>query len=161
MKALLISLTLSFASFASHRVSQFIEYSGTVQGQSIKLKSQITNYNLVKDEYLIRGTMSMGGQSQSQDVWTTAKNMLTRAQVQDILNRCSSLGGQIETVAAVGESFRSCKLPYEVASRFFDYLKTINVMDGIVWIADVPVFGMVKSFDKKENVLITLSSYKR
>lgn len=155
--ALITVLMSSAMAYAYPALNDQAVYSGTyVQGTQsfpVTLTLELVQYDASRHAYLKRTTIAASnGQSQMQEEWVNESDMITPAQVHEILATCSQQGGHLENIQVGTESIASCALPQSDENE-----------NSIYWIADVP-FGIVKGdmTDRKagSHTILTMQSHR-
>jgi len=154
MKILFIAalLSLSSAALAMPAIGDYARYDGTItQGTSVlagTVEQEITAQN-AQAQYDVKQTQTVQGQgTSSSDTWTNASDLVTDAQIQQVLTYCAQLGGTLQTLTTAAGAINSCAVP-------------LQDQTGTAWYAAVP-FGLAK-IDRVingERIVLTISTFR-
>lgn len=125
-------ILISLTSFASPWIGDSATYAGIAnyQGQQIsyEVSQTIIAVNSPSDQFLVRRVTSSGGQTQSEDEWTSGDEIISAQTGKMLVENCAEIGApeQINVTAGI---FSSCR---------------VTTNDGsIIHIGAVP-FGVIK-----------------
>jgi hypothetical protein len=116
MKAFLIlaALVVSTSAFAMPKVGDKALYEGTMkhngQDMAFTMESVLTAYDAAANRYNQTNTMQMQGETHAESGWVDAVNLLTDAQIDQVLAECAKFGGVSEEVAVKAGRYQTCRL---------------------------------------------------
>ncbi|GAB4015195.1 MAG: hypothetical protein Fur0010_13940 [Bdellovibrio sp.] len=146
---------LSFSAFAHPQLGETIIHHGTAEGKGIKIKTWYAMYSVPRMMIRTETTVS-GQQTEIEDEWIEETEIFNHGTAQQILTLCVALGGQLETVTLPLGSFASCKVQGQ-SLQLAGYAVPEILAAADIWLADLPVTGVVKAVGA--NFSIELSSY--
>ena len=150
--AFVLSLALLAGSaMATPKIGDQANFSLTISkaGQTIPgaISFELTQFDASRNQFLQHQvTQVQGGQTQTQDNWVSANDMLTDEKIDAVIANCVRAGGQNQSIQVPAGTYPTCALP-------------INGNDGtkgVVWVAKVPL-GLVR-FDSTNNDGVTVSA---
>lgn len=154
MRSILSALVLlaSSVAFAYPAVNDLAKFNGDVtmaDGKKYPMayEMKLTQYNSSTKQYLQVNTQSVGGQTEVEQAWMNEGDLMSKAQVQEIVAKCTQYGGRFEDVVTPVGTMKTCAILQENEKSEVTY-----------WIGDIP-FGIVKTqiLDKTDKYTINLT----
>lgn len=137
--------------YATPKVGDYAAYNTTVvednQSATADMSLELISYDKGKNEYLERQTIQFPGQQPT--VTDTARgpnDLLTDAQIDDLLAHCGERGGTPQKLVVPAGIFSTCAMPF-----------TGEQSVGINWVARVP-FGFARLVSVRKNTGVTVTS---
>ncbi|RYZ76848.1 MAG: hypothetical protein EOP05_03780 [Proteobacteria bacterium] len=107
-------------------------YTEQAQKYPVTLTNALTAFNAQTGQYQQTETQTIAGQTDTKDTWVDGGDLLTPAQVQNLITNCVAQSGSLETIKTPVGVLDTCKL----SNRDGDTTQTY-------WFADVP-FGIAR-----------------
>jgi len=143
--SLILSAIFAFSSsaFAMPSVGDdsVFALTNTMNGQTVTgtVEIKLISHNTSNETWDERESITVNGQSQTQDQSVATSQLLTDATAQQILASCASIGGKAQSITVPAGTFNTCSIP-----------SSSNGSTGTVWISTV-TFGVVQSDETASN----------
>jgi hypothetical protein len=150
-----LSLVISASAFAMPAVGDAAQFDldATVSGSHYvgTVDLSLTEFNAANQQFKQKTVINVAGQTQNQEEWVKASDLVTDALIASALGNCAAYGGALETIVVGAGSFSTCSLPYDNEDS-----------SGRSWIGNA-TFGIIKqdNTNKKngQHTVLTLKSY--
>lgn len=134
--ALLACSFVSSAAFAYPAVNDSVVMNGSYaeQGQSapLSLATTLKAFNASTGQFLYSESQTLGGKTSTQDSWIDQGDLVTPAQIQNLIANCQAQGGAPEALTTPAGVFNTCRITQQESDGSQTY-----------WFADVP-FGVAQ-----------------
>ena len=146
MKTLAVAVSMFVmvpSSFAMPNVGDeaLFDYTVTQNGetQTGTLEARLVSFDQTKNQYDETYTITLNGTTQTGDFPMDVTDLLTDAQLADILTHCEAHGGSHESVTVPAGTYDTCAIPY-----------TADNASGTTWYGNAK-FGVIQDVDHDTN----------